>query len=198
MRQNRSRVRAEAIFSHAAKAIEIEDIEARVAELEGEPNWRSPRDATDLPRLQLIRWLSSRMATPTAVPSNSVPELPCCVPPQKSAFSLFGTLLRAGELRTDSPGELRKLATASIRAASFASGFDLLVRSHVGLRRLRVQLGSGNLPIVPLGESFVHKPTVQYFSNHQAVTVGNWLHNSALSPMSPLPQAACLPGVDDV
>ena len=76
----------------------------------------------------------------------------CCVNAQHLAFRLFGTLLGAGELRTDRPSELGKRATAGVRAAGFASGFDLLVRSHVGLRCLRAQLGSGNLPLVPLGE----------------------------------------------
>ncbi len=80
----------------------------------------------------------------------------------KLVFQLFGTFLGAGKLRTDRPNELSKSAAACIRAACFASGFDLLVGSHVGLRRLRVQLGSGNLPLVPLGESLVHRPTVQH------------------------------------
>ncbi len=82
--------------------------------------------------------------------------------PLKLFFRFFGAFLSAGELRADRPSELGKCATAGIRAAGFPSGFDLLVRSHVGLRCLRVQLGSGNLPLVPLGESLVHRPTVQH------------------------------------
>jgi hypothetical protein len=35
---------AEAIFNHAAKAIEIEDIEARVAELERRLKYKGPRE----------------------------------------------------------------------------------------------------------------------------------------------------------
>jgi len=74
----------------------------------------------------------------------------------------FGTVLGAGELRTNRPGKLGKWAAAGVRAASFTSGLDLLMRPHVGLRCLRVQLGSGNLPLVPLGESLVHSSTVQH------------------------------------
>ena len=84
----------------------------------------------------------------------------CSLP--KLVFRLFGAPLGAGELRTDRPGELSKWATAGIRAASVASGLDLLVCSHVGLRCLRVQLGSGNLPLMALGESLVHRSTVQH------------------------------------
>ena len=91
----------------------------------------------------------------------------CCVNAQHLAFRLCGTFLGAGELRTNRPSELGKRATAGVRAAGFASGFDLLVRSHVRLRCLRVQLGSGNLPLVPLGESLVHRPTVQHLPSPQ-------------------------------
>jgi hypothetical protein len=51
-------------------------------------------------------------------------------------FRPFGVPLGAGELRTDCPGELSKWATAGIRPASVASGLDLLVCSHIGLRCL--------------------------------------------------------------
>jgi hypothetical protein len=80
----------------------------------------------------------------------------------KLLFRLFGAFLGARELRTDRPRKLSKWAAAGIRAAGFASSFDLRVRSHIGLRCLPVQLGSGNLPLVPLGESLVHRPTVHH------------------------------------
>ena len=80
----------------------------------------------------------------------------------KLVFRLFCAPLGPRELRTDRPGELSKWATASIWTASFASCFNLLLSSHIGFRCLRVQLGSGNLPLVPLSESLVHRPTLQH------------------------------------
>src|SRR5260221_7281334 len=114
--------------------------------------------------------------------------------PSKSVFSLFGTLLGASELRTDRPSELSKLATAGIRSASFTSSLDLLVRSHVGLRCLRVQLGSGNLPLVPLGESLVHRPTVQHPAGPSScacclVTRIDDMQNGCLSSAVPVSQS---------
>ena len=120
---------------------------------------------------------SRRHLAPFSDPDRAVPiarnfapsDLDLCSSP-KLVFGLFGTPLGAGELRTDRPGELSKWATAGIRAASVASGLDLLVCSHVGLRCLRVQLGSGNLPLVPLGESLVHRSTL----HHPAGSARRW------------------------
>ena len=94
------------------------------------------------------------------------------------AFRLLRTFLGTAELRTDRSGELCEWATARIRSASLASGFDLLVGSHVGFRCLRVQLGSGNLPLVPLGESLVHNQ--QY--NIRRIQQGRTVHLPAGVP----------------
>jgi hypothetical protein len=71
-------------------------------------------------------------------------------------FCRFVTSLGTGELRADRPGEPGKWTAGCIWAAGFASGFNLLAGSHVWLRFLPMQLGSGNLPLVPFGDSLVH------------------------------------------
>jgi hypothetical protein len=90
----------------------------RLAKNPREPSWKLTSILTDIipvgrhrarvPRLFVVRFL---------------------------ALGFFLASPRTSELRPDRPGEICKSAMAGIRATGVTGSFDLLVRSHVWLRR---------------------------------------------------------------